>query len=97
MLTVKVYIPQLDTILLACEGTGDNLLKEDFDEGYVDYVYIETQEFNGWRFEDDSDGGMMLMTEYFADVYEGKPEKLAHDAVAYMFGDVKYIMLNKEV
>lgn len=97
MLTVKVYIPQLDTILLACEGTGDNLLDEDVEEGYVDYVYIETQEFDGWKFGDDSDGGMMLMTEYFADVYEGKPDKLAHDAVAFMFGDVKYIMLNKEV
>lgn len=93
MKAVKVYIPELDTILIAQEGTGDNLLDEDIAEGYVDYVYIETQEFDGDRFVEDSDGGQMLMRQYFADVYEGKPEKLALDAVNFMFGTVPYIML----
>ena len=93
MKAVKVYIPELDTILVAQEGTGDNLLDEDVEAGYVDYVYIETQQFDGDRFEEDSDGGQMMMEEYFADVYEGNPEKLAKDAVEFMFGDINYIIL----
>ena len=93
MKAVKVYIPELETILIAQEGTGDNLLDEDEAEGYVDYVYIETQEFDGDRFAEDSDGGQMMLEHYFSEVYEGKPEELARDAVEFMFGTVEYVML----
>lgn len=93
MKAVKAYIPDLDTILIAQEGTGDNLLDEDIEAGYVDYVYIETQVFDGDRFQEDCDGGMMLLTVPFRERYEHIPEVLLKDAVDFMFGDVKYIQL----
>lgn len=96
MKAVKAYIPELDTILIASEGTGDNLLDEDIEMGYVDYVYIETQAFDGCRFPEDCDGGMMLLTVPFSERYEHIPTVLLKDAVEFMFGDVKYIELEEK-
>lgn len=89
----KAYIPELDTIINCIEGTGDNLLDEDIDEGYVDYVMITTQEHNGDYFEEDTDGGMMLLTEAFIDAYPDE-DKLIQDCIKFQFGaPFKYIKL----
>ena len=64
------------TVFHAEEGTGDNLLKEDIEEGFVDYIYYTTYEGNitypmidAYESGDDldtledkeSDGGMVLL------------------------------------
>lgn len=52
------------------EGTGDNLLDEDFDDGYVDYV---NWTMHRMALDDDipvfveDDGGMVLSKEYVCD------------------------------
>lgn len=33
-----IYVPEHKTLITAVEGTGDNLLQEDIDDGYVDYA-----------------------------------------------------------
>lgn len=38
---VFIYVPKENGIFHITEGTGDNLLPEDEDEGYVDYTYYE--------------------------------------------------------
>lgn len=52
-----------------CEGTGDNLLPEDIDEGYIDYIYYEV--YNTLQDVYDRkeyDGGMVLLKEYYVDL-----------------------------
>lgn len=59
------YVPQVGLILRVAEGTGDNLLREDRELGYVDYIYYELYEV-GYGF-DEVDGGMITTREYVAD------------------------------
>lgn len=50
------------------EGTGDNLLREDEEYGYVDYVdYTFIESDDGLLLE--PNGGMLLLKEYVADLY----------------------------
>ena len=52
-----------------CEGTGDNLLKEDVAEGYVDYIYYSIYDSLRAIHEDSEyDGGMVLLKEYYQDM-----------------------------
>ena len=36
-----LYVPEMRQIIRIAEGTGDNLLEEDMDAGYVDYIYYD--------------------------------------------------------
>ena len=52
-----------------CEGTGDNLLSEDVDEGYVDYIYYDYYEsLSDIREDNVHDGGMILLKRYYQDM-----------------------------
>lgn len=91
----KAYVD--DYIIIANEGTGDNLLDEDIEAGYVDYIYYTT-----WHIDDnditEDDGGMILLKEPFVDLYYEddvlNEEKLMDDVVKFHFGeDVKYTLL----
>ena len=74
--------------LYVCEGDGSNLLNEDIVEGYVDYAYITTYTFDGWEFEED-DGGTMMLKEMYQDVYpKGEELKLAKDALDFIYGNI---------
>ncbi len=57
----------------ATEGTGDNLLQEDIDLGYVDYVnytiYGTLKEAVIDDGENEIDGGMVLCSQLVADMY----------------------------
>lgn len=49
------------------EGTGDNLLNEDMEEGFIDYANYECyKNSNGTLTADD--GGCVLLTEYYKDM-----------------------------
>lgn len=85
---ITVYIPELQEFLYASEGTGDNLLQEDIDEGYVDYVYIETYSYEGGCMESlvEEEGGQMLLKEPFDKVYtDHSGEKLLADAMKFIY------------
>lgn len=88
---MMVYIPELACFLYAAEGTGDNLLHEDIEQGYVDYINIETYTYQD-RELIESDGGMKLMTRMFDDVYEDDEngDQLVKDAMDMMFDSDKY-------
>ena len=64
-----LYSPDFDQIFEVFEGSGTNLLEEDIQEGYVDYIY-----YNQYKVEPDGemievDGGMILLEELFRDKY----------------------------
>ncbi len=51
------------------EGTGDNLLNEDIEEGYVDYIYYSSySSLEAYKDgEAEIDGGMILLRKYYID------------------------------
>ena len=41
-----IFVPAMEQIIHIAEGTGYNLLQEDIEEGYVDYIYYEQYELS---------------------------------------------------
>lgn len=92
---VLVFIKDVGEFLYACQGTGDNLLDEDIEEGYVDYVNIETYLFNLGGFED-NDGGMKLLEKPFDEYYKDDDgTQLIKDAMDMVYGvdNMEYVVL----
>ncbi len=102
---VYVYVPESKCVIKIAEGTGDNLLKEDIAEGYVDYaIYdifnitddnIDFDTFTS-KYEDvkdPDDGGMLMYKELIRDKYN-KLEQIV-PAILEEIGikDQKYILL----
>lgn len=51
------------------EGTGDSLLQEDIDNGYVDYIYYDYYESLNDVVENSAfDGGMILLERLYQDM-----------------------------
>lgn len=99
-----VYIPEIKEFLMACEGTGDNLLQEDIDKGCCDYVYIETYVYEGFNGElVEADGGQLMLETLFVNKYgrEGsdkfKKGLLIKDAMYLMYGnpDFDYVEIEQ--
>lgn len=88
------YIPELNRILRVADGTGDNLLPEEVDEGYVDYVYYEIYEPE-YGFPE-VDGGMITKKELLADLY-GSMEEAIPEVIEFHWGcEIGYTVM-KEV
>ena len=61
--TIYIYVPEMKQIVRISEGSGDNLLDEDIEMGYVDYIYYEQ-----YALESDIpevDGGQIMLSELF--------------------------------
>lgn len=91
-----IYDPKRKSIIVAVEGTGDNLLPEDEADGYVDYMMIECyREEYGALVEDDG-SGQMLSEKYIADM----PWEEVRDRVLnFIYTDWKaedFVILDKE-
>lgn len=68
------YVTELNRILRVAEGSGDNLLPEEVDEGYVDYIYYEIYEPE-YGFPE-VDGGMITKKELLVDLYESMEQAI---------------------
>ena len=67
MKSIKLYVPDMQELILAVEGTGDNLLAEDEEQGYVDYIMVEMYKLDGTDVEE-TDGGQIMLTKLVADM-----------------------------
>lgn len=63
-----VFVPEMKQIIRIAEGGGDNLLSEDQNQEYVDYIYYEQYELSNGIPE--VDGGMVLLKEMLRDKHE---------------------------
>lgn len=63
-----VFVPEMKQIIRIAEGSGDNLLPEDIEDGYVDYIYYEQYELSTDMPE--VDGGQILLEEMLRDKYK---------------------------
>ena len=65
---VFIYVPEMRQIVRIAEGTGDNLLPEDTEKGYIDYIYYEQYELGIDMPE--ADGGQIMLKELLRDKYQ---------------------------
>lgn len=90
---IYIYVPSEQQIIRIAEGTGDNLLDEDIERGYVDYIYYE--QYSREIDFPEVDGGQIMLTELFQEKYKSTKECIP--AVLDMaFGDenMEYILLD---
>ena len=93
-MAVDFYINVDGKIVHITEGTGDNLLQEDIEEGYVDYIYYEVFDL-AYDFPE-SDGGMVLTTEYVADMDKREITLRVLDMMGYVLPkDEEWVELDK--
>ena len=62
-----LYVSEMHQIIRIAEGTGDNLLEEDIDAGYVDYIYYDQYILDADM--PNVDGGMILLDEMLRKKY----------------------------
>lgn len=85
-----VYIPSKNEILHVSEGTGDSLLPEDEQDGYVDYVNFAIYELNGGI--EEGDGGMVLFRQLVRDKFRCLGETLPDVFQEAYDGDVDWFI-----
>lgn len=87
---VNIYVPKFKQIITISEGNGMNLLDEDMDEGFVDYIYYDQYDYN----LEEVDGGQIMLTEMIQDTYTSMKECItAVLDMAYGDTSIEYIVL----
>lgn len=69
---IYIFVPSAKEIIRIAEGDGCNLLEEDIQDGYVDYIYYEQYELGVDMPE--TDGGQVMLTEAFHDRFSSMEE-----------------------
>ena len=84
--TILVYIPKEDKFLSVTYGSGDNLTREDIENGYDSYLVISIHEFDEEYnvFKNDVDGGELLYKSS-EKAYDYNILAAAEAAVDFMF------------
>lgn len=91
--TVFIYVPDFKQIIRISEGTGDNLLDEDIEAGYVDYIYYD--QYSREIDLPEVDGGQVMLTELFRDKFSCTKDAIPNVLdMAYGNENIKYIVLD---
>ena len=81
------------------EGSGCNLLPEDEEEGYVDYINIDGLAYENGElveFYDLVEGGMAMLTEYYQDMFYDTKDIIHYLIETEWIPNVDYIILHEE-
>lgn len=81
------------------EGDGCNLLPEDEDEGYVDYINIDGLAYDLGEFTEcyePVEGGMAMLTELYQEKFESETEVIQYLIETEWIPDVEYVYLYAE-
>ena len=85
------FFPDKGIIIRVSEGTGDNLLEEDIEEEYTDYILYEVFDVNDFFTQeqiDSCDGGMIMYEEFVRDKFRNLKECLVSDVIKFVCGEV---------
>lgn len=66
---MRIKLMNEDIVIEFEEGTGDNLLHEDIEAGYVDYVNYTVYDIGDLDDVREVDGGMILLEKPFDEAY----------------------------
>lgn len=91
---VYIYVPAKNQIVRIAEGTGDNLLDEDIEAGYVDYIYYD--QYNLEVCIPEVDGGQIMLTKLFQEQFTCTKDAIP-SVLDMAYGDesLPYIVLEK--
>lgn len=89
---VLLYIPEKAAFLKIEVGNGEQLLKEDYENGYVAYLDLEIADSNG-----NIDGGILMLTEKDVAEYKYFRRRLIKEALLEMCDKAySYIEIKKD-
>lgn len=89
---IYIYVPEAKQIIRISEGSGDNLLDEDIEAGYKDYIYYEQYVMDPVMRE--ADGGMVMLTEHFRELFTCTADAIPSVLdMAYGQESLQYIVL----
>lgn len=86
---VVIIDKENDLLILAKEGTGDNLLEEDERQGYRDYAMVGVYQIDGTELNE-IDGGQMMTECMVADLSYSDYAKRVMDFVGVSSKDYEY-------
>ena len=91
---ILAYIPGEGIFVHVAEGTGDNLLPEDEEAGYVDYYMWSTYKMDAALELTEVDGGMCLMRDMCIDAFTDA-ETMLQDCMSEWLGipDALYVVV----
>lgn len=69
---IYIFVPAFREIIRIAEGNGMNLLPEDIDDGYVDYIYYDRHQLSIDLPE--VDGGQIMLEMPFQDRFKAMEE-----------------------
>lgn len=88
-----IFIRDINKLITAVEGTGDNLTKEDEAEGLKDYMMTSVYGIDGESVELE-DGGQMMTSEYIKDLELEEVAQRLLDFWGYTDGSLDWVMLD---
>lgn len=59
------------------EGNGSNLLPEDEELGYVDYIMVDFLEYDGYDFTE-TDGAQVMLTKMYQEKFNSNEDVVRH-------------------
>lgn len=74
------------------EGNGSNLLDEDEEDGYVDYIMLDFIEYDGYDFIE-TDGAQVMLMEMYQEEFEDETEVVEYLIDCGWIPDVDYVYL----
>jgi hypothetical protein len=91
--TIFIYVPSTKQIIRISEGSGDNLLDEDIENGYVDYIYYE-QHAVSIDFPE-VDGGQIMLAQLFQEQFTCTKDAIPN-VLDMAYGDetIPYVVLD---
>lgn len=91
--SIYIYVPEKKQIVKIAEGCGDMLTDEDFDAGYVDYIYYDIYIMDPELRE--GDGGMVMISAPFQHMFTCTKDAIPYVLdMAYCDESLEYIVLN---
>ncbi len=88
-----LFIRDINKLITAVEGTGDNLTKEDEAEGLKDYMMTSVYSVDGESVELE-DGGQMMTSEYIKDLELEEVAQRLLDFWGYTDDSLDWVMLD---
>jgi len=81
---VFIFVPDAYQIIRISEGTGDNLIYEEIEEGYIDYLNYEQYDLEDGMPE--FDGGMIMLKELVREKYQCLADTIP-DVLEFAYGN----------
>ena len=88
-----LFIKDINKLITAVEGTGDNLTKEDEAEGLKDYMMTSIYKVDGEDVELE-DGGQMMTSEYIKDLEQEEVAQRLLEFWGYTGDGLDWVMMD---